>query len=154
MADAEPDHTMDDYDPARHPAQLIRRVHQRAVQLFSQSANDPSLSSPQFVSLVTLLKHGPMTLAELGRAISMDPSTTTLVVRKLERDKLIVRRRSEEDRRMFFVELTEGGRLCAEDHIPASLASADHLLSPLTTVEKTIFLELMRKILAGDAVRD
>lgn len=142
---------IDAYDPRRHPAQLVRRVHQRGVQLFSQGVADPHLSVSQFVTLVALLKSGPLAQGQLGRITSMDPSTTTAVVRKLERDKLVERGRSPEDQRISVVSLTEAGRDCAVAHIPASLAAGEALLEPLTPIERDLFHALLQKILGDSA---
>jgi len=138
------------YDSREHPAQLVRRVHQRAAQLFTQAVVLPNLSATQFASVATLLKHGPLTLGQLGRLISMDPSTTTVVARKLEKQGLVTRRRSDVDQRATVLELTEHGQECARNHIPISVKAGKTLLAPLTDVEKKLFLKLMRKLLADD----
>jgi DNA-binding MarR family transcriptional regulator len=139
---------IEEYDPRDHPAQLVRRVHQKGVHLFAQAVSDSSLSVTQFVALVTLLKVGPVPQSRLGRLASMDPSTTTVVIRRLVADGLIRKTRSESDQRTSVLELTPAGRDCAVSHIPASLHAGEALLSPLTPVERILFLELLRKILA------
>lgn len=137
------------YDPAAHPAQLVRRVHQRAAQLFSQSVISDNLSVPQFVALATLQKHGPMMLSQLGRLTSMDPATTTVVVRKLVKDGLVVKTTSETDQRVSVICLTESGERCARAHIPVSIRAGESLLAPLQQDERTQFLALLHKVLAA-----
>jgi len=146
--DAEHRHRIERYDPREHPAQLVRRVHQKGVQLFAQAVSDSSLSVTQFVALVTLLKVGPVAQSRLGRLTSMDPSTTTVVVRKLVRDGLIRKTRSESDQRASVLDLTPEGRARAVAQIPASLSAGEDLLAPLTPIERILFMELLRKILA------
>lgn len=138
---------IDSYDPRVHPAQLVRRVHQRAAQLFTQSVRWPNLSATQFVALVTLLKNGPMTLSQLGRLTSMDPATTTVVVRKLVKDRLIEKARSETDLRAAVISLTSRGESCAREHVPVSVAAGDSLLAPLTERERRQFMALLAKLL-------
>jgi len=135
------------YHPRSHPAQLVRRVHQRGAHLFTQNVRMPNLSVTQFVALVTLLREGSMAQSRLGRETSMDPSTTTTVIRKLEREGLIARHRDPSDMRTTLIELTEAGRLCAEQHIPISVRAGDALLAPLSEGERALFLELLRKLL-------
>lgn len=136
-----------EYDPRDHPAQLVRRVHQRAAHLFTQNVQIPHLSATQFVALVTLLKEGPMLQSQLGGLTSMDPSTTTVVVRKLEKDGLIEKRRSENDLRASMISLTPAGEEVALMHIPVSRKAGEDLLSTLTPIEQGLFLELLRKLL-------
>ncbi|KRW95161.1 MarR family winged helix-turn-helix transcriptional regulator [Paracoccus sp. MKU1] len=138
------------YDPAAHPAQLVRRVHQRAAQLFTQAVQVRNLSVPQFVALVTLLKHGPMMLSQLGRLTSIDPATMTVVVRKLVKDGLVIKTTSETDQRVSVICLTECGETCARTHIPVSINAGESLLAPLTEDERRQFLALLRKILTAD----
>lgn len=140
---------IDAYNPAAHPAQLVRRVHQRAAQLFTQAVQRPNLSATQFVSLVSLFKHGPMTLGQLGRLTSMDPATTSVVVRKLVKDGLISKTRSETDQRATIISLTPSGEHCAATHIPVSVKAGESLLAPLTAKEQAQFLSLLKKILSA-----
>jgi len=141
---------IDAYDPAMHPAQLVRRVHQKAVQLFAQSVQLRNLSVPQFVALVTLRKHGPMMLSQLSRLTSMDPATTTVVVRKLVKDGLIAKTTSETDQRVSVICLTDSGERYAYAHIPVSICAGESLLAPLAEDERGQFLTLLRKILTAN----
>ncbi len=139
-----------EYDARSHPAQLVRRVHQRGAQLFTQNVQQANLSVTQFVALVTLLREGPTAQSRLGRLTSMDPSTTTLVVRKLEKDGMIARARDPADQRTTVLSLTQKGRACAEAHVPVSVRAGDALLAPLTEIERALFLDLLRKLLPAE----
>ncbi|WP_172330134.1 MarR family winged helix-turn-helix transcriptional regulator [Mangrovicoccus sp. HB161399] len=139
-----------EYDVRMHPAQLVRRLHQRGAQLFTQNVKVPNLSVTQFVALVTLLREGPTAQSRLGRMTSMDPSTTTVVVRKLEKEGLIAKSRDPGDQRTTVLSLTEAGRTCAAEHVPVSVRAGDELLAPLTGIERALFLELLRKLLEAE----
>jgi len=145
-----PDEMIEAYDARAHPAQLVRRAHQRGAHLFTQNVRHPNLSVTQFVTLVTLLKTGPLAQSQLGRLTSMDPSTTTVVIRKLQQENLIRKARSEEDQRTSVISLSEAGRAVAVEHIPISMAAGDDLLAPLTPIEKDLFRALLRKVLGDD----
>ncbi len=138
------------YDATNHPAHLVRRVHQRAAQVFNQTVLMPNLTATQFVTLATLLKHGPLPQKSIAELASIDPATLTVVIRKLEESGLIDRIRSEEDRRVWVISLTEAGRRCGQDHITISLRAGKALLAPLTPVESTVFIELLRKLIAAE----
>ena len=71
------------------------------------------------------------------------------MVRKLEKDGLIKKTRSKDDQRASVIELTEAGRACAADHVPVSLRAGEELLAPLTPIERTLFMELLRKVMSG-----
>lgn len=139
-----------DYDPRQHPAQLVRRVHQRGASLFTRNVQRDNLSVTQFVALVTLLREGDMGQADLGRRCAMDPSTTTVVLRKLQADGLIAKTRDPDDQRVMRLSLTDAGRAVAKDHVPISVAAGEALLKPLTEIEKTLFLALLHKLLEAE----
>ncbi|PZO80635.1 MAG: MarR family transcriptional regulator, partial [Mesorhizobium amorphae] len=79
------------YDLAAHPAHLVRRVHQRATLAFQQVMTGETLSPTQFAALATILKMGEVSQNHLGRLTAMDPSTISLVVRKLLKDGFVTR---------------------------------------------------------------
>ena len=84
------------YDLDTHPAHMIRRAHQRATFYFQQVMSGQDLTPTQHAALATLLKHGELSQNHLGRLTAMDPSTISIVVRKLLKNGLIERHGSEE----------------------------------------------------------
>ena len=134
------------YKVGRHPAHLIRRVHQRGVQLFNSAVFLENLTASQFAALATLLEAGPMPQSRLGRLASMDPSTISVVVRKLLSEKLVEKTKLPSDRRTSVIALTERGRRCAEQHVPISIRAGEDLLAALSEGERILLLELLDKI--------
>src|ERR1700736_2864572 len=76
------------YDLPTHPAHMIRRAHQRATFYFQQVMNGRDLTPTQQATLATLLKFGELSQNHLGRLTAMDPSTISIVVRKLLKNGL------------------------------------------------------------------
>ena len=138
------------YDLDTHPAHLVRRVHQRATQQFQQVMQGDSLSPTQFAALATILKHGAISQNHLGRRTSMDPSTISVVVRKLIKDGLIRRKRSVVDQRLTILTLTEVGQDFTLARLRRSNGVGDRLLAPLDTAERALFLRLLKKLCAED----
>lgn len=66
-----------------------------------------TLTFPQMLVLVLLDSDGPMPISALARATGSANSTISGVVDRLERAGLLRRVRSEQDRRVIFVEVTE-----------------------------------------------
>jgi DNA-binding MarR family transcriptional regulator len=68
--------------------------------------------TPQRYDLLLQLKAAPSgysTVTELGRLLHLRQTAVTELVKRAEEAGLIRRRRSEEDRRVFLLELTEDG---------------------------------------------
>lgn len=138
------------YDLGRHPAHLIRRAHQRATFYFQQVMNGHDLTPTQHAALATLLKHGELSQNHLGRLTAMDPSTISIVVRKLLRNGLIERRVSKKDQRLAIIKLTDKGMRYSIERLADSLEVARRVLAPLTSEERETLMALLHKIGDGD----
>jgi DNA-binding MarR family transcriptional regulator len=128
----------------------VRRAHQRATLKFNEVMAGEDLTPTQFAALATVLRHGELSQNQLGRLTAMDPSTVSLVVRKLLRSRLIRRRASVTDQRLTLIALTEEGIHFTLDRLARSVAVGRRLLAPLQPDEQRVFLELLRRICAED----
>lgn len=138
------------YDLGRHPAHMIRRAHQRATFYFQQVMNGQDLTPTQHAALATLLKHGELSQNHLGRLTAMDPSTISIVVRKLLKNGLIERRGSKNDQRLAMIRLTGDGARFAIHSLGLSLEVARRVLAPLSAEEQETLAALLHKIGDGD----
>jgi len=71
------------------------------------------LTGPQLTVLKLLDSLDDLTLSELSERIRAKNSTVTGIVDRMERDGLVVRIRSQEDRRVVHIRLSERGRKLA-----------------------------------------
>lgn len=92
------------------------------VFLYSESrritrtvAEQYGLTGSQLLVLKMLEPKGQVSLSELSDRIRAKNSTVTGIIDRMERDGFVVRRRSEEDRRVVFIELTPKGRKLSSD---------------------------------------
>jgi DNA-binding MarR family transcriptional regulator len=82
-------------------------VTRLARQLRRQAGTD--LTPTQSAALVSIEKHGPITIGDLATREQVSAPTATNVVSKLEARGLVRRLRDPADRRVCRVELTPGG---------------------------------------------
>jgi DNA-binding MarR family transcriptional regulator len=78
-------------------------------------AEQYGLTGSQLLVLKMLEPRGHVSLSALSEEIRAKNSTVTGIVDRMERDGLVVRRRSGDDRRVVLVELTAKGRKLATD---------------------------------------
>jgi len=98
----------------------IRRIT-RAIDLHSKHLIKVSgLTVPQLLVLQSIQKKDRPSIGSVAQDVSLAHATVTAVVERLERAGLVARTRSETDRRMVEVSLTEAGR--------ARLADAPELM--------------------------
>lgn len=138
------------YDMGEHPAFLIRRAHQRATMVFQQVMDDRSLTPTQMAALAMLMKHGSLSQNQLGRLCAMDPSTISIVIKKLLKQKLVERSGSDDDQRMLIIRLTEKGVRYTLPRLTQSVEVGRRTLSPLTKRQAAVFVSLLRRIAGSE----
>ncbi|AIE60954.1 MarR family winged helix-turn-helix transcriptional regulator [Bacillus methanolicus] len=74
-----------------------------------------TITPPQFVALQWLFEEGDMTIGELSNKMYLAFSTTTDLVDRMEKNKLVMRVKDPNDRRVVRIHLLEeGGRIIEE----------------------------------------
>jgi DNA-binding MarR family transcriptional regulator len=110
------------------------------------------LTYQQYLVLEVLRGHGPSTVGELAGALCVDPATASGLIRRMEREDLVVKRRDGVDQRVVRVDRTARARELAPalDEIPACLAGAVGL--PAADVQDLVErLHGLRTTLTGSA---
>lgn len=143
-------HARSGYALDTHPGHVIRRAHQRATLRFQQVMAGEDLSPTQFAALATLLKHGEVSQNHLGRLTAMDPSTISVVMRKLLKHGLIRRSASAADQRLTLITLSDKGVRYTLDRLERSVEVGRRILEPLSPDEQATFMTLLGRI-GGDA---
>lgn len=116
--------------------------------LFARAPKEPEveLSRQDIRALGALAHRGALTMTDFAAALDLPVSTATHIVDRLVRKNLATRTRSESDRRVVQVEVSEAGNRLERIHLAHRLAMARDMLKPLTPGEREIFLELMEKM--------
>lgn len=85
----------------------LRRVI-RATDLHSKFlAKTTGLTAPQILLLQSIRDKGEVTIGELANDISLSQATVTTILDRLEKRKLVYRKRSKEDKRKVHAYLTD-----------------------------------------------
>ena len=122
----------------------------RAYSTFGRKSNESirsfGLTEPQFGVLETLGHLGPMTIGSLCKKQLVSGGNMTLVVDNLERDKIVRRQHSAEDRRTIIVELTEKGQKLFDDIFPKHAEDIAKFASVLSEDEIVALSKLLKKL--------
>ncbi len=86
-----------------------RQAARHLTKLYERHLAGAGLTSAQFSILVGLDEAGQMTMLELAKALVMDRTTLLRAIKPLQRDELLISRRSEEDVRRLVFSLTASG---------------------------------------------
>lgn len=108
----------------------------------------------QGVRLLIVARQNPnIRVGELAEVTCVEGSTLSHMLRRMERDGLLERRRSKEDNRSVFIVLTARGNRVAEAVHEISMAHQQMLLNGLTVTEIKQFRAIVEKMGANiDAI--
>lgn len=102
----------------------VDQVLEAIIYLYTESrritkelARRADLTGPQLTVVKMLEQIGELSLSELSERIRAQNSTVTGIIDRMEREGLVTRERSKEDRRVVYIRLTAKGRKLA-DEIP------------------------------------
>jgi MarR family transcriptional regulator, organic hydroperoxide resistance regulator len=145
---------MEEHVTFKNVNELIGVIHRYMRRFLESNMKKFDITPPQFEVLMTLWNEDGVVLSELGRRLSRDGPTITGIIDRMEKKKLLVRKRSLRDRRVIQVYLTplaweikenlmkmqtEAGRDVAGDFTEQDVATLEDLLRKvLTNVEEKI----------------
>lgn len=104
------------------------------------------LPAREMRAIVVLSNRGRSIMSDFANAIGIPMSTATHMIEKLVRKGLVERVRSEEDRRVVHVELSEEGRKREHHFLQNRMAMGRDMLAPLSRGERELFLEMLAKM--------
>ena len=88
----------------------LRRVFQVVNEQSKKAEHETGLTGPQLWAIKTIAQEAPIMVSEIARRMYLHPATVVGILDRLEKQSLVIRVRSTEDRRVVRVELTAQGR--------------------------------------------
>ena len=142
--------------PASIPSEIkpeVDSILEAIVYLYTESrritkevARSAELTGPQLTVLKVLESLGDISLSELSERIRAQNSTVTGIIDRMEREGLVVRARSTEDRRVVHIRLTEKGARIARDIAVEPMEVFRGALESLSAGEVRDLLRILTKI--------
>ena len=109
------------------------------------------LSYPQYIALMAVGEHGPLTVGALGELMRLDSGTLSPLVKRMEAAGLVGRTRDPGDERRVLVALTDAGRarLTAVEDVPRTIAARSGLSLPQLADLRSTLEQLTATLEAG-----
>jgi len=121
------------------------------TRLYRPLLSEFGITYPQYLAMLVLWEKEPLTVKELGERLFLDSGTLTPLLKRMEKQGLLKRARSQGDERQVLISLTDKGRKLKDKALAIPLKIADQVnisqsefISLLTSLKK-----LMRKIDMG-----
>src|SRR3954454_242205 len=128
----------------------VARVHRQHAGALLHGLG---LSAGQELLLMLLWEKEPRTQAELTREMAIEPPTTSKMLSRMARTGLIVRNRSELDRRTVLVTLTDAGRALEGPVNAAWRTLEEDTVEALTPKQQDDLLVLLGRVLESLAAK-
>ncbi len=135
------------YTPDDSIGYLMRRIIALLAQGVERELEPAGLTNAQWVPLLKLYMGCGSTAAELARQCDLDAGSMTRLLDRLEAKQLCRRSRSSDDRRVVNLELTDAGRVAAQE-IPGILCTVQNsLLAGFSLEEFQTLKSYLRRML-------
>jgi len=126
---------------------LVAKVHQLFSHYFREKLIAFHLTPPQFGTLAFLWRHDGISQVELANRLRKDKNTISEIIDRLEKENLVVRKSSPDDRRLNFVFLTPRGAGLRETLEKIAIESTLEITAALEEEERELLRSLLKKIL-------
>ena len=133
--------------------ELISVIHRYLRRFLETNMKKFDITPPQFEVLMTLWNEDGIVLSELGRRLSRDGPTITGIIDRMEKKKLVVRKRSLRDRRVIQVYLTPMAWEIKENLMKMQTEAGREVAGDFTVEDVTTLELLLKKVLSNIEVK-
>jgi DNA-binding MarR family transcriptional regulator len=126
--------------------EAIFYLYTESRRITKEAARRASLTGPQLTVIKILETFGDLSLSELSDRIRAQNSTVTGIIDRMEREDLVVRARSTEDRRVVYIRLTEKGERLAREMPVEPMEILRNALASLSPNETRELLKISNKL--------
>ena len=126
--------------------EAILYLYTESRRLTKELARQVDLTGPQLTVLKMLEGLGDLSLSELSERIRAQNSTVTGIIDRMEREGLVLRARSTEDRRVVKIKLTDKGSKIARAIAVEPMEIFRGALESLSAGETRELLKILTKI--------
>ena len=117
------------------------------IRVYKPLLDELNLTYTQYIAMMVLWQQKELTVKELGEALYLDSGTLTPLLKKMEAQGLVLRKRNAADERSVIITITEDGEKLRERAaaIPEKMGGC----LPLSKEEGKELYRLLYKILAN-----
>ena len=125
---------------------LVNRAVTAMITAATSEFEPHGLTVPKWRVLFLLWERGHCSFAECMELTSIGAPTFSRLTAKMERDRLIVRKRFPEDTRALELSITAKGRALVESLMPVAITSEQMYLHGVTPAERAALRSALGKI--------
>lgn len=134
------------FDLANYFPYLLNRAGARLAMVWTQEARELGVALQEWRVLAALLSHQPQRMSELADMTTIDRTTLSRLVSRMEDNGLVSRGRSGEDGREVQIELTENGVKVGKSLLPMASRYETVALEGFTPAEASAFKDMLKRV--------
>ncbi|SNY99159.1 MarR family winged helix-turn-helix transcriptional regulator [Halomonas sp. hl-4] len=118
------------------------------TKVYKPLLKELGLTYPQYLAMLVLWQEDGITVSTLSKRLLTDPGSVTPLLKRLEADQLLVRKRSQLDERVVELFLTDRGQAMRKQarHIPSCVVNASEQSIEALTQLKDDLVKLRDKL--------
>ncbi|WP_329518981.1 MarR family winged helix-turn-helix transcriptional regulator [Spirillospora sp. NBC_01491] len=128
------------------PSWLLGRAAARGHRLVAEALAQVGMRMMHHAVLSAIAELGPVSQAELGRSLSIDPKDMVAILNDLQNDGLVTRAPDAKDRRKNTITLSPSGKRRLLQTEKLGQEANDELTAALTPAERTQLMGLLVRI--------
>jgi len=123
---------------------LLYANSRNIIKTYKDVLDPLKLTYTQYITMIALWEKDHQLVSDLGHRLALDSGTLTPLLKKLEQDGRITRKRDDTDQRKVWIDLTNQGRALSKDaeSIPTKILSC----VPMDMTEGYKLYELLKKL--------
>jgi Transcriptional regulators len=114
---------------------MLKQVGKSLRHYFENPFKEMNLTGPQGMLVMLLAKSGKRKVSELSEMLQLSNSTVSGIIDRLEKQEMVERIRSEEDRRVVYVDITAGARKSVDEHHERVKEKLESMMDKATPTE-------------------
>jgi DNA-binding MarR family transcriptional regulator len=130
---------------------LVGRTEQLKNRILDKHLEPQGVTAQQFKVLIMIARFCAETPADLCRMLSLDSGSMTRMLDRLEQKDLLVRTRSESDRRQVRLVLTDSGQALSDLLPQIGAVAMNEMVGMLEDSELATLEKILTKILVASA---
>lgn len=120
---------------------VLKQIMGTMKQSVGHQFKEMNVTGPQGMLMGTLAHYGEMKISDLSEKLSLSNSTVSGIIDRLEKQGLVVRTRSKEDRRVVYVGVTSEFKKNAEEHFKEIERKFAEMMNKATSEELDTILD-------------
>lgn len=125
---------------------LLKLYFDSCKEVYEELGLEKKLSSKQFYYLKLISDNNEMTVSKFAQLSKLKKPTVTEIIKWFEALEMVQKRPCLKDKRKYFIELTEHGRLLAKTNELESRRITQKITAKLTDEQQQLLTSLMDQI--------